>query len=155
MMQIHKFLPTVVVCLIATLCCPGALLGLVGDKPSTFIVKFVATSTVIRSDSSGNQDVYLVELNKKPNEAPFLAKLVDEYPGYGSAIPRRLLVSNQRFLFKVRRDPECDVRYADMLKRAAPGDRMAIYPLPMTFAPNNDLNVGPDFIVQCFRLVHR
>jgi hypothetical protein len=155
LMQIQKFLPTVVMCLIAALCCPGSLLGLVGDKPAKFFVRFIATSTVIRSDSSGNQDVYLVELNKKPNETPFLAKLVDEYPSYGSAIPRRLLISKERSLAKVKRDPECDVRYADMLKRAAPGDPMAIYPSPMTYIPGSELNVSPDLVVQCFRLVRR
>ena len=152
-MNLRKFLISAAVCgAVAQLCLLVPLYGLTGDKPSKFFVHFVATSTVVHSGWSGNQDVYLVEL-KKSGEIPFLAKLVDEYPSYGSAIPRRVLVSIGTSLIKVKRDPECDVRYADMPKRAAPGDPRAIYPMPMTFTPTNP-PVDGDLIVQCFRLVH-
>lgn len=155
-MQVQKILrSSVAMCVVAAFCCSIPLHGLVGDKASKFFVRFVATSTVVRSDWSGNQDVYLVELKKKSRGTPFLAKLVDEYPGYGSAIPRRLLVSDGASLLKVKRSPECDVRYADMPKRAAPGDPMAIYPAPMTFVPNIQPQVAGDFIVPCFRVVRQ
>ena len=154
--QFRQILPSAVAtCVVAALCCPIPLHGLVGDRPSKFFVHFVATSTVVRSDWSGNQDVYLVELKAKSGGTPFLAKLVDEYPGYGSAIPRRLLLSDGASLLKVKRDPECDVRYAVMPKRAAPGDPKAIIPAPMTFVPNTYPQVDPDFEVKCFRLVHQ
>lgn len=146
----------VVLCLLlsaAPLCRPVPVHGLVGDKPSKLLVRFLATSTAVHSAWSGNQDVYLVELKNKAQGTPFLAKLVDEYPGYESAIPRRLLVSDKASPLKVRRDPECDVRYADMPKRAAPGDRMAIYPAPMTFVPSINPSVAGDFQVPCFRVV--
>lgn len=138
---------------VAAFCCPVTLYGRVGDKPTKLLVRFLATSTVVHSGWSGNQDVYLVELQSKSDKTPRLAKLVDEYPNYGSAIPRHLLVSNGMSPFRVRRDPECDVRYADMPKRAAPGDRMAVYPAPMTFVPSINPPVAGDFMVPCFRVV--
>ena len=127
----------------------------IGAKSSRFLVRFIAISTVVRSAWSGNQDVYLVELREKSRGVPFLAKLIDEYPGYGSAIPRRLLVSNATSLIKVRRDQECDVRYGDMPKHAGPGDSMATYLSPLTSIPNIYLQVDRDVIVECFRLVRQ
>lgn len=148
----------VVLCLllsVAPLCRPVPVHGLVGDKPSKLFVRFLATSTVVHSAWSGNQDIYLVELKNNAQGTPFLAKRVDGYPGYGSAIPRRLLVSDEPSPLEVRRDPECDVWYADMPKRAAPGDRMAVYPAPMTFVPSINPSVAGDFMVPSFRFVRQ
>lgn len=153
-MQVRKnIISAPVIGVVAFLCLPAALHGFIGNKQPKFFVRFVATSTVVHLSWSGNQDIYLVELKKE--STPFLAKLVDEYPGYGNAIPRSLLVSDGTSRIKVKRDQECDVRYAEMPLRAAPGDRRAIIPVPMTFIPNIYPQVGGDFIVQCFRFVRQ
>lgn len=155
-MRLRKFLLSAAVSsAVVPLCFLVPLYGLNGDKPSKFFVHFVATSTVVRSGWSGNQDIYLVELKKKSGETPFLAKLVDEYPAYGSAIPKRLLVSDGTSLAKLKRDPECDTRYADMPKRAAPGDPRASDPIPMIFIPNIYHQVDGHSLLPCFRLVHQ
>ena len=119
----------------ALFCITFALHGKTLAKPAKYFVRFIASSTLVRAAWGGNQDVYLVELKNRPDDTPFLVKLVDEYPGYESAIPRSLLVSDGTSRIKVRRDPECDVRYGDMPKRASPGDPAAVYPVPMTFSP--------------------
>ena len=140
----------------AAILCPSiSLHGLVGDKPSKFFVRFIATSTIVHSAWSGNQDVYLAELRAKSGGASFLAKLVDEYPGYGNPISHDLLVSGATSLVKMNRDPACDVRYVDMPLRAAAGDRITGYPAPTIFVPRLSSRVSEDLIVQCFRLVHR
>ena len=154
--KFRQILPSVVVvCIAVVICCAVPLHGLVGNRQSKFFVRFVATSTVVHRTWSGNQDIYLVELKKESHGTPFLAKLVDEYAGYDNAIPRSVLVSDGTSRVKVRRDPECDVRYAEMPLRAAPGDRMAIIPAPMTFVPRIYPQVDGDFNLQCFRLVRQ
>lgn len=155
-MQVQKIiLSAAVIGVVAFLCLPATLHGFIGNKQSKFFVRFVATSTVVHLTWSGNQDIYLVELKKESRGTPFLAKLVDEYPGYGNAIPRSLLVSDGTSRIRANRNPKCDVQYVGMPKRTPPGDRMAIYPAPMTFVPDIHPLVDPAFIVQCFRLARR
>jgi len=138
----------------ASLGAPLTLHAKVATKPAKYLVHFVASSTAAHSAWALNQDVYLVELRKKPQDSPFLGKLVDEYPDYAGGIPKNILVSDgtSRFI-KVNRDPACDVRYADMPKRTAPGDPKASYLVPMTFVPSRSSQVDGNAIVQCFRLV--
>jgi hypothetical protein len=85
----------------------ASLYGFAEDKPSKFLVRFIATSTVVRSAWSGNQDVYLMKLKPKSGDTQFLAKLVDEYPSWGSAIPRSSLLLDTS-LFRLKRNSGCD-----------------------------------------------
>jgi hypothetical protein len=140
---------------LAAFCFPLALNSKTIDKPTKYFVRFVASSTMVRQAWGGNQDVYLVELKKTSKDPPFLAKLVDEYTGYERAVPNALLVSDGTSRIKARRDPACDVRYADMPKRGAPGDPAAVYPVPMSFEPHLSLPIEGDSVIQCYRLVRR
>jgi hypothetical protein len=66
---------------VAALCRSVTLHGQAQDKSFKVFVRFLATSTVVRSGWSGNQDVYLAELQSRSDKTPRLAKLVDEYWG--------------------------------------------------------------------------
>jgi hypothetical protein len=145
-MQLRKItLFATIIVAVATLF--PSLYGLANDKPSKFLVRFIETSTVVHSAWSGNQDTYLVELRKKSSDLPFVAKLVDEYPGYGNALPLHLLVADTTSVIRVRRDVKCDVRYGDMPRRTAPNIS--------TFPISSNLQADPDFTVKCFRLVRK
>lgn len=119
-------------------------------------VRFLATSTSIRSSWAGNQDVYLVqiELPGRAKQAT-LARLVDEYPSYRAAIPSEVLMSSSATSFRLERDRGCDITYGLMLLRTAPGDPMAIMPERLSFQPALPEPVTPTEILPCYDVVRR
>lgn len=57
--------------------------------------------------SMGNRDVYLLRIMPRSG-APFDAIAVDNYPGYGEALPLRRLTKDVTFSVKLIRTPYCD-----------------------------------------------
>ena len=76
-------------------------------KPKAVRVRILATSTSIRLNFAGNQEVYLANVSSK-GDALQLAKLVDSYTPSELPIRRALLVDDHSFRMKLTRDPECD-----------------------------------------------
>lgn len=117
-------------------------------------VRFLATSTSIRSSWAGNQDVYLSQIEFN-GSAKTLARLIDEYPSYRVALPYEVLTSASATSFRLRRDRGCDVAYGLMPLRTAPGDPMAILPEPLSFQPALSELMDPAEVIPCYRVVRR
>jgi hypothetical protein len=119
-------------------------------------IRFLATTTSIRSSWAGNQDIYLatIQFQGRGDEAA-LARVIDEYPSYRVAIPSEVLASSSSTSFRLRRDRSCDVAYGLMSIRTAPGDAMAILPEPFSFRPALSEAVQPADIIPCYRIVRR
>ena len=156
-MQFHRFrFSLAMLCGMASLSAPLTLHAKVATKPARYFVRFVASSTAVHSAWALSQDVYLVELRRKPQDSPFLAKLVDEYPDYEGAIAKSILASDGTArLMKLARDSTCDVPYARMPKRTAPGDPRATDLVPMNYVPGSYAHVDPLLMLRCYRLVRR
>lgn len=91
-------------------------------------------ATVLRRESSlhtslTNQDVYLIQVTPKSGKT-FTARMIDEYPSYGSALPESAVRQGRQLTVALRRAPYCD---------EAPGEANA---------------AGVDSSVRCFALVH-
>lgn len=119
-------------------------------------VRFLATSTSFHTDLGESQDVYLVSVALDPQSGEWtLARLVDEFPPYRTALPSRDLQSGSPMRLRVRRDASCDLVYAQMRLRTAPGDPMAILPEPLGFTPALDEYPRPTELLPCYRTVRR
>lgn len=117
-------------------------------------VRFLATSSSIRSDVGGNRDVYLVTVRpaREPGPVAF-ARLIDNFIDYQSSIPERTLASARPAILRLRRDPSCDLPFEDMPLRTAPGDPGAILTLPLSFQPHLRVQPRPTQILPCYRTV--
>ncbi|HSY36303.1 MAG TPA: hypothetical protein VK814_11185 [Acidobacteriaceae bacterium] len=119
------------------------------------LVRFLATSTIIRSSSGPNEDTYLAELTLTPKSDPLLVRLIDLYPSAASALPKAVLISAKGSVLRVLRDTECDRPYDKIILRTAPGDPMAILQETLSYLPPLDPVPAPDAIVPCYRVVRR
>jgi hypothetical protein len=90
-------------------------------------------ATVLRRESSlhtsvSNQDVYLIQVVPKSGKA-FTARMIDEYPSYGNALPDAVLREGGELSLALRRAPYCD-------------------------QPEEANATGTDPSVRCFAVVH-
>jgi hypothetical protein len=116
-------------------------------------VHFLATSTSVHSGLGTNQDVYLVEVTPHGADETILARLIDEYPPYRATLSSKLLTSPEGATLKIRRDRACDISFAQMPLRTAPGDPMAILPERLGFQPRLSNPVEPKEVLPCYRTV--
>lgn len=65
-------------------------------------VTFLAICTTVHGSLGKSQDVYLIEITEGENDQPILARRMDEYPGYRSALQLEIVTS--RGTLRVRRD---------------------------------------------------
>jgi hypothetical protein len=118
-------------------------------------VRFLATSTLIRTWGGPNEDTYLAELNFTPKDDPLLVRLVDSYPNVASPLPRATLTSVAGSVLRVRRDMNCDRPYGKMILRTAPGDPMAIMHEPLGYRPLMHSTPASKAVLPCYRIVRR
>lgn len=116
-------------------------------------VRFLATSTLYRTTWGMNEDNYLADLMSPKNSQPLLARLVDEYSNWAPPIPATILRSESGTLFKLMRDPLCDIPYAKMPLRTAPGDMMALLRETLDYRPNLAKMPDPNATLPCYRTV--
>ena len=118
-------------------------------------VRFLANSTFLRGTWGMNEDTYLAQLRlPKQNEA-LLVRLVDAYPNTWSPLAHAVVKSEAGTVFSVRRDPECDRPFGEILLRTAPGDPMAILPERLGYRPQLDQTPAPSTVMPCYRVVRR
>jgi hypothetical protein len=119
-------------------------------------VKFLATSSSVRSGWAGNMDIYLAELRlgASPTENT-LAWLIDEYPSGRSGISTDILTAADITVLRLHRDRGCDTAFGSMPLRTAPGNPMAILPEPLSFHPVLPDPTPPQSILPCYRIVRR
>ena len=117
-------------------------------------VHFLATSTSVHFGEGMNQDIYLIEMAAiATGGQPTLARLIDEYPSYRSALSRSTLVSETGRVFRLERDADCDRFITQMPLRAAPGDPAAILPEKLGYSPVLPSAQLPEALLPCYRLV--
>jgi hypothetical protein len=119
-------------------------------------LRFLATSTSFHSGLGESEDVYLVSVGLDTQSGEWaLARLVDEFPPYRTPLHRADLQSEFPLSMHIRRDPSCDVVYAQMRLRTRPGDPMAILPEPLGFTPALDEPPRKTEIIPCYRTVRK
>ena len=116
------------------------------SKPMKASVQILAISSSSRQSFAGNQDVYLADVQLKDGSHQF-ARLVDQYPGF--ALPIRASLLNDRTLLtlQVTREPECDVR----------GAQIYLAPSSAVFngSVRDSLQSRLDQVVPCFKSLHQ
>ena len=139
--------------LVACLVSPVAVHGQRPQRAFRASVRFLATSTSVRSSMGESQDVYLVEVRfLNGSDEPSISRLIDEYPPYRAAISLQILRSETATTIRVRRDHGCDLRLGNMPLRTAPGDPSAILPEPLGFEPSLPRPVEKSAILPCYRI---
>jgi hypothetical protein len=121
-------------------------------RASKMHVHFLATSTSVREHLGQSQDVYLIEITTE-NDGPVLARLVDQYPPYGAPLSSEVLTSSTGTTLKITRDRMCDIGFAQMPLRTAPGDPMAILAESLGFRPRLARAIAPSEVLPCYRTV--
>lgn len=116
---------------------------------------FLATSTSIRGTWGLNMDVYLAEIVLHKGSEPVLARLVDEYNNLDAPISVVALTSATGATLRVRRDRQCDMPYAQMQLRTAPGDPMAILHERLGYQPQLSQTPQPTELLPCYRTAWR
>jgi hypothetical protein len=115
-------------------------------------VRFLATSTLIRSNWGQNEDTYLAELSLSHDTESILVRLVYVYPNEAPPLSREQLTVPTGIEVHVRRDQECDRPYREMLLRSAPGDPIAIVPIELHYQPQFDREPSSGTILPCYRI---
>lgn len=118
-------------------------------------IHFLAESTLWRTTAGQNEDSYLADLSSRAKSGECLIRLVDTYPAFAPPLSGDLLKSERGATLRVRRDPDCDIRYGHLLLRAAPGDLIGILPVKLIYSPKLDSDPGPSAIIPCYRTVRR
>lgn len=116
-------------------------------------VHFLATSTLIRGTWGMNEDTYLAQLFFPKQSAPVLARLMEAYPNEWSPLTRNVLKSDTGTILPVKRDPDCDRPFGEILLRTAPGDPLAILPERLRYQPHLEETPTPDTVVPCFLVI--
>jgi hypothetical protein len=116
-------------------------------------VRFIATSTAIRGTWGNNEDVYLAEFVPNAGAEPVLFRLVDQYPNFMSPLPLDVLTSKTGTMLRITRDAQCDLPYARMSLRTAPGDQRAILRTRLNYRPQLVRTPEPDEVLPCYRTV--
>lgn len=100
-------------------------------------------------------DVYLAEIVLHKGSEPVLARLVDEYNNLDAPISVVALTSATGATLRVRRDRQCDMPYAQMQLRTAPGDPMAILHERLGYQPQLSQTPQPTELLPCYRTAWR
>lgn len=114
-------------------------------------VRFIAASTLLRSTVGRNEDSYLAEFSPRGSTDASLIRLIDVYPAFAPPLSRETLTSKSGTGLRLRRDPVCDIRFGDLLLRAAPGDLIAILPVKLVYRPPLDPRPASGAIIPCYR----
>lgn len=122
-------------------------------RPVKAQVRFLATSSCIRGTWGSNQDVYLTEIVLHAGSEPVLARLMDEFLPFQLPLSVDSLTSTAGTILRIRRDEQCDMPYAKMQFRTAPGDPMAIIPIKLHYEPILPRTPAPDEVLPCYRIV--
>lgn len=139
---------------VAAFLSPRGLEGSSRPHPIVARVRFLATSTSVRGVySARNQDVYLADMTSRDYDG--LVRIVDDYPQYRPPISAAILTSREGTKLHLLRDRSCDVAYAEMPLRTAPGDPTATLPVKLTYRPTLPEAVQPEEILPCYRIVRR
>ena len=117
------------------------------SKPLKASVQILAISSSSRQSFAGNQDVYLADVQLKDGSHRF-ARLVDQYPGFALPIRTSLLNDRTVFALQLTREPECDVRGAQIYL-AQRND--AIF----NGTVRDSLQSRADEVVPCFKTLHQ
>lgn len=124
-----------------------------GNRGQNAFVRFLATSTLLRATRGPNEDTYLAELSLSPGGESALVRLVDDYPSEFPPLSREVLVSRSGTLLRVKREVGCDLPYAQLVLRSAPGDPIAMLPGKLDYKPHLGQTPGPKAILPCFRTI--
>jgi len=119
-------------------------------------VHFLARGTAFRTTWGINQDIYLAELIPRHTEQDAtrqLIRIVDEYTSFAPPLEQQVLTSEQGATLRLRRDSGCDLAYAQMTLRSAPGDLLAILPIPLNYHPPLTVVPAPGTMLSCYRVV--
>ena len=116
-------------------------------------VHFLATATLLRVTWGMNQDIYLAELVSKKADSSKLVRIVDEYPEFTSPLSHDVLTDQAGDVLRLLRDDSCDIVYAGMHLRTAPGDPMALLHERLGYQLNLQKTPDPDELLSCYRIV--
>jgi hypothetical protein len=123
-------------------------------RPLKARTHFLATSTCIRGTWGTNEDIYLAEITVNGRDKT-LVRLIDEYPDLQPPMSHESLTSSTGTEIWIKRDSECDIAYANMKLRTAPGDPMVILHERLKYQPQMDNAPAPDTNLPCYRTVRR
>lgn len=124
-------------------------------RPVKAQVHFLATSATIRGTWGNNLDIYLTEIVLRPGSEPVLARLIDETLQSQLPLSVDSLTSTTGTILRIRRDEQCDMPYAEIQLRTAPGDPMAIIHAKLHYQPQLSRTPAPDEVLPCYRTVRR
>lgn len=117
------------------------------SRPLKASVQILAISSSSRQSFAGNQDVYLADVQLKDGSHQF-ARLVDQYPGFGLPIRTSLLSNKTLFTLRLTREPECDVRGAQIYLAQSSS---AVF----DGSVRDSLQTRADQVVPCFKTLHQ
>jgi hypothetical protein len=149
------------------ICCACVAVALLAGYP-TFVgaaprihpkkarVRFLATSTLYRTTFGMNEDIYLGELTfAKREDEHVLARVINQYSNWEPPIPAAVLKSDAGMPFYLLRDASCDIPYAQMQLRTAPGDPMAVLQERLSYQPRLNHAPAPGDVLPCYRIEAR
>jgi len=103
-----------------------------------------------------NEDIYLGELTfAKREDEHFLARVINQYSNWEPPIPAAVLKSDAGTSFYLVRDASCDIPYAQMQLRTAPGDPMAVLQERLGYQPRLNHAPAPGAVLPCYRVEAR
>jgi hypothetical protein len=117
--------------------------------------RFLATSTCMRGTWGLNLDVYLAEIATEKGSEPVLVRLIDEYRNLDPPLSVGALTSVTGTTLRFRRDRQCDMPYAQMQLRTAPGDPMAILHKRLVYQPQLPKTPEPNEMMPCYRTMRQ
>jgi hypothetical protein len=142
-------------CLVLLLCACGVAQAWPHRKALKARVHFLAAETLIRGTWGTNQDKYLAEFLPAKNNPSGLLQIIDEYPQWDLPVSNKSLIAHEGSFLRLLRDTTCDVSYAELHLRAAPGDRLALLPMHLTYHPDLSSSVNSEDLVPCYHIVRR
>jgi hypothetical protein len=114
-------------------------------------VRFLATGSIIRTTWGSNRDEYLVEVTATPEGESVLARMIDDYASYQPPLSFAVLTSQAGSALTIRRDPRCEMPYATMQLRTAPGDPLAIVHERLGYKPELTSTPRQGVMLPCYR----
>lgn len=120
-------------------------------RPFKARAHFLATSTCIRGTWGLNLDLYLAELSTKKGSDLLMVRLVDEYGKLGASVFLVSLTFATGTNLRIRRDQQCDMPYAQMQLRTAPGDQIVILHERLVDQSQLFQTSGQNKVAQCYR----
>jgi hypothetical protein len=122
-----------------------------GLRPLKANTRFLAASTNIRRTWGANEDVFLAQIVPYRGSQPILVRLIDEYWNLLPPLSATTLTSATGTTLRLRRDAQCDMPYAKMQLRTAPGDPMAILHERLGYRPQLQKTPEPEELLPCYR----